>query len=139
MNENFVPQDIAKALKDLGFNEPCLAWWFEEGTVSVPTEGRSFWSDWNVNPKRISAPLIQQAFAWLRKKYQFMHAIEDIEVSASNTVGYRFRFVAWKLMNNEFVIVDKSLLGYLTYEQAELECIKEIIKYLKENGTEVQS
>lgn len=131
MIKEFIPKELAKELKELGFSEPCLAWWFEEGNVSVPTEGRSFWSDWNVNPKRISAPLWQQAFDWLREKHKFMHVVEDIEVSASNTTGYRFRFVVWKLMDNKFVITDKSLLGFYSYEEARLECLKEIINALK--------
>jgi hypothetical protein len=135
MNNEFVPQVIAKDLKELGFNKPCLAWWFEEGTVSVPTEGRSFWSDWNVNPKRISAPLWQQAFDWLREKYKFMYQIEETRVSAGEKEGYRFTYFAWKLMANNVFIEDKSLLGFYSYEEARLECLKAMIKKIKADET----
>lgn len=131
MLQNYIPQDIAKELKELDFHEPCLAWWFENGTVDAPTETSGFWSDWNVNPKRISAPFWQQAFQWLREKHGLMYLVIDIDVSAGGRDGYRFKFQAWKLMSDNIVIEDKSLLGYLTYDEALLECLKEMIAVLK--------
>jgi hypothetical protein len=132
MNKQFVPKEIAKELKELGFNEPCLAWWFENGSVSVPTEGRTFWSDWNVNPMRISAPLWQQVFDWIREKYKYMHVIEDIAVCAGEKEGYRFRFSFWKILDiYNWCYVDDTPLGYLTYEDAMAACIKRIIVEIK--------
>ena len=82
--KEFLPQDLSKELKELGFKVPCLAWWFEDGTISAPTETRGFWSDWNVYPLRISAPLWQQATEWMRQTHKI-----------NVFVGYRLNTKKW--------------------------------------------
>lgn len=62
-----------------------------------------------------------------------MYNVYDIGVSAGGRDGYRFKFQAWKLMSDDFIIEDETLLGYLTYDEARLECLKKIIVVLKKN------
>ena len=130
MKNEFVPHDIAKQLKELGFSEPCLAWWFEESTVSVPTETRSFWSDWNVNPKRISAPLWQQVFRWFIEKYQL------------NGVPY-YNFVGkwdYNIQRVEAGLLSGSVTAYIamrdTYPEIQEACINRLISIVKERKNE---
>jgi len=141
----FVPYVIAEALNKLGFDEPCIAYY----TFTTQRLSRTGATDNTGNgdfvtvqlkdlyQNYILAPLWQQAFDWLREKHKFMYYIADIMVSASNTVGYRFRYYAGKLLD-DFTIVDESMLGYLTYEEAQLECLKAIIKQIQ-NEKQVQS
>jgi len=122
--DNFVPQDIAKALKDLGFDVPCLAWWFEEGTVSVPTETRRMWDNWNIyaSQKRMSAPLWQQVFEWFRKKYGLLGIVDYDEIDG--------QFMYYLTDMNEKSTINWSK-SYPTYEEAQLKCLKKIIEIIK--------
>ena len=83
MKHLYLPQNLSKQLKDKGFNEECLAWWFEDTSLSVPTETRGMWSDWNIYANgitRISAPFYQQVIDWFREKHNW-----NIEVSYRNS------------------------------------------------------
>jgi hypothetical protein len=124
MNKEYVPKEIAKVLKELGFNEPCLAWWFEEGTVSVPTEGRTFWSDWNVNPMRISAPLWQQAFRWFRDK----HKLLALPLNIGGDWKHLYDIFIYDL--DADVEFEFAPMLFESYEDAELECLKQLIAIL---------
>ena len=66
MKNEFVPYDIALAMKELGFDEPCFGCYREDkmflfGRTSDNT------STWTL------APLYQQAFRWFREKYKQSH------------------------------------------------------------------
>jgi hypothetical protein len=88
----------------------------------------------------IPAPLWQQAFEWLRDKYDYLYLITDTQVSASDTIGYRFRYQIWKLMNDELYIDDESFLGYYSYDEAQQACLEAIIEDLiKTNNDENKS
>ena len=69
MIKEFVPYDCALALKELGFDEPCL------GYYSALNEGRlcryeqlEFEYCKNTLQPLVTAPLYQQAFRWLFEK-----------------------------------------------------------------------
>jgi len=70
MQEQFVTYEIALALKELGFNEPCLAWYlpeiFEKGNICTPILG-SYFRNWNMFSDRLNAPLLQQAVPFLNR------------------------------------------------------------------------
>jgi len=92
MEKEFIPYKQALALKELGFDEPCLFAWCNKGgwnkyecekepiTQVLRTDGNPFGSffkgkNWNreifPNTKsdiQCSAPLYQQAFRWLYQK-----------------------------------------------------------------------
>jgi hypothetical protein len=93
MNKEFIPYEPALALKELGFNEPCLSYYFsdgifndasEEDDILYPGDPR-FHSDTNsslseyledeLKYNAIAAPLYQQAFRWFREKYSLVHEI----------------------------------------------------------------
>ena len=117
---------------ELGFDIQCLAYYDKEKNLKpIDTDYVSFRG---LSEGLIPAPLWQQAFEWLRKKYRYMYMIDDIGVSASETYGYRFTYLIWKIVgtgDDDFSIVDKSFLGYLKYEEAQEACLVEIIKDLK--------
>lgn len=97
MEKQFVTFEIAKQLRDLGFDDPCLAWYyFDEETKSYTLNsfkqeyGDKF--DWwkyseldsDVYVDNLIAPLWQQVIDWFREK----HSIEISICYWSNRVVF---------------------------------------------------
>jgi hypothetical protein len=118
MNKDFIPYEQAVALKELGFDEPCIYY--------VDEQNNSFIYNFQTHPdefiawcgvKVISTPTYSQAFNWFREKYQLHSYIEG---------AYPwFRFY----INTE----DNRYEGHkhLSFEEAELECLKNLIQLIK--------
>jgi hypothetical protein len=121
MKNEFIPYEQALALKELGFDEPCLAYYNINDeltfTIIVSQNTNSFWL---ANPNNIiSAPLYQQAFRWFREKYKLV-ALIDIGM-------HEFSYKIFK--NEKSITPFKDYLDYNgTYEEAELECLKKLIE-----------
>ena len=71
----FVPYEIAVAVKERGFNEPCLTYWFTPsnwaGTSNIAllrTKDISFDGYINQKDSNTTAPIYQQVFEWLESK-----------------------------------------------------------------------
>ena len=62
VDKEFVPYEQALALKELGFNEPCLASYFHAGKRLHITEYI------NYGEYTTLAPTFSQAFRWFREK-----------------------------------------------------------------------
>ena len=71
------------------------------------------------NTDSVSAPLYQQAFRWFREKYK-MHIINP-------DFGSKFQY---KIFNLHLLKQGKESgkTGFNTYEEAELACLKKLIK-----------
>jgi hypothetical protein len=126
MTKEFVLYKQALALKELGFDEPCIMTYlngeldkelflFNHSIRSHPTQ------------EFISAPLYQQAFRWFRENYEL-----DSEIYMNHEYGVKFyTYLVLKLEKS--VVSHKS--GYTvkqnTYEEAELDCIKKLIEIVK--------
>jgi len=129
MLKNFIPQRLAKQLKDLGFDQDCLAYWFEESGISVPTETRGFWRNWNVMPRRISAPFWQQATEYFRTVHNLM---ASITFSADPFVCYKV-----SIHDTTTYMVICTIHTYLAteYEGAELASLENLIRIVKERNS----
>ena len=164
-NKEFIPYTLALKLKELGFNLPTMFFWFPDfekkqlpQSLVEYNDNQTFHLEYGknyigINEKdvetlhneglfqlTIPAPLWQQAFEWLRDKYDYLYLITDTQVSASDTIGYRFRYQIWKLMNDELYIDDESFLGYYSYDEAQQACLEAIIEDLiKTNNDENKS
>jgi hypothetical protein len=133
MNKEFVTYDIAKKLKELGFDEECLMWYPHEKLLTADL----IFTQYKDTEEFCNAPLRQQAFRWLRDKYKYMHGIDDIAIMTSSGNGYRFRYSIWKILGTyDSLVQDNSTLGYLTYEDAEIACLKHIINLIKTKNNE---
>jgi hypothetical protein len=114
MEKEFIPYEIALKLKELGFDEPCLArylivtfWERVTGEIKLQM------TDCAINEKYlIKAPLYQQAFRWFREKHNLHCNIDP-----------------WGYCIFDFDHTEKT--GFETYEEAELECLKKLIKIIK--------
>jgi hypothetical protein len=133
MENEFVTYEQALALKELGFDEECFGEWLnlKIGKYLRLNEEDSFWNTTSLSAN-IKAPLKQQVFRWFREKYEFLIIIRDIEIIASDKSGYRWKWVIFKLTDDIYIAEDKSILGSLTYEEAENACIDKLIELAKQ-------
>jgi hypothetical protein len=131
MESFFVPYEIALALKKLGFDEICIAYYDENKEHYYFISPYLNINDDNVNTI-VLAPTFSQAFAWFRDKYNLVHTVY------SNASGY-----IWELHYNQerggTHICDSGESGdcemsgmFTTYEKAELECLKKLIEIVKQ-------
>ncbi len=128
MEHLFVPYEIAKELKELGFDEPCLAFYHICNTLELKkVYGQEYFlqeksGNWNSGCIQIKAPLYQQAFRWFRKEHKLHSVIDHVD----STMEYYF----------DFDIIDQakrkcSKEEYNTYEEAELACLIKLIEIVK--------
>jgi hypothetical protein len=133
MNKEFVPYEEALALKELGFDEPCLGY-YKDGRMS----GVSKWDrkDWefhvltnkeitNLTSEIILAPTYSQAFRWFRENHDLIHRI--------NRDGGWWICAILDLYDEDDQGVIENFIDCnpKTYEEAELECLKKLIEKIK--------
>ncbi len=134
MEKEFVSYEIAIALKELGFDEPCFGHWnYNNGKIN-------YWYDEEIQNERTNkcildsekqfpkmnkngctAPTYSQAFRWFREKYKLHGNVETLSGNQTNWIIYD--------KYGEFV-ADSNGAG--SYEEAELECLKKLIEIVKE-------
>jgi hypothetical protein len=132
MNKNylkdFVPYKQALELKKLGFDEPCLAkYYIDIAGETLPhfrynnrinkaeSIDEGVWFNHNLDKDHIwSAPTFFQAFRWFREKHG------------------SFLFSDYGKFPH-ITIIQNLMFEYanLTYEEAELECLKKLIEIVK--------
>jgi hypothetical protein len=123
MEKEFIPYEQALALKELGFDEPCLA--FKDFDYSLEIGDITKNSSWS--SEIISIPLYQQAFRWFREKYNLDSFVKHLYKSTIK-VGYYFGIDEYKGV--EFQMDFDA--WYDTPEEAELECLNKLIEIVKQ-------
>lgn len=139
MEKEFVNYDLSLRMKALGFNEPCFGYYLEtkEWTpASYSREGTVYPSNSNLLSDWVAAPTFQQAFRWFREKHGlYYHILPEFY-----TKGINFNWqIFWYLPKEEwtdYIISDGTgLYGdnneYPTQEYAEIACLNELIKIVK--------
>jgi len=142
MNKEFIPYEQALELKKLGFNEQCLTSYDNHGELM---------SIWNVpskyEPKIImkdepneayvfnkidfkdstwcAAPLYQQAFKWFRGEHDLQYWMSD---------GCLTKCAFFKITSYSKDKVYFASDEWVTYEEAELECLKKLIEIVQKNN-----
>ena len=114
MTQEFIPYQQALELKELGFNEPCFAWFILEGDGAKSTLVLEKCPKQDIG--LCLAPLYQQAFRWFREK----HKLSGIPTHQS----YEIYNLETEECINEIYPID-------TYEEAELECLDKLIEIVK--------
>ena len=111
MENEFVTSMQALALKELGFKyEKFYNYTF---------------------PMTNLCPLKQQVFRWFRVEYGLFYDIYPIFITASDKSGLRYK---WDVFNYSFIESDSQIIGYLTYEEAENDCIDVLIELAKQQN-----
>ena len=119
MEKEFVPYDIALAMKKLGFDWKCFTFYKQGGRLETTTDISSLYFFGGV-----LAPLYQQAFRWFREEY-------NIDVFPSKTYNYYFSIY----LNDELYEESngiKPLIEGKTYEKAEQACLEKLIEIVEE-------
>jgi len=121
MEKEFIPYEQALALKELGFDEECFWWYDFQKQLRKDIHGFNTNSKYFMGGSSCSAPLYQQAFRWFREKYNLKGHVEAVEYLDGTPNTYH-----WCIFN-------KYNSGYdqLTYEEAELACLKKLIEIIK--------
>jgi hypothetical protein len=120
---DFVEYEEALALKELGFDEPCLA---KHDLKFILLRVERCESQKNASElDYILAPLYRQAFRWFRNKYKLSGEPQSYQFYFSyniiyDTLGYN----TCKAIENEFK----------TFEEAEKACLKKLIEIVKQQS-----
>jgi len=126
VRKEFIPYEQALALKELGFDEPCMGVYSLEGSPTpVLCRGRSFTNTDEVeylDGDECTAPLYQQAFRWFREKYDLDGQIEKVHFLDTNKKGYM-----WSI----FDYCSNVGEDLLNYKEAELACLQKLIEIVK--------
>ena len=122
MNKEFVPYELALELKQLGFDEPCFGYY--EPNKEFKYINWEIFKDFPYLAKNsewvdlVAALTYSQAFRWFREQYGLCLVIKPIDDKKLD-LGYN-------LLKNGLIIS-----AHLTYETAELTCLKKLIEIVK--------
>lgn len=134
MKDLFVDFEESLKLKELGFDDECIAtYWADKlyvhGIQSLETVKGSGLHNRNLPDRVITAPLYCQAFEWFRNTKMLKGYPTHAESNGT------YKYVIWKWNHD-------NLLGkweyithvgtYNTYEEAQLKCLQELIKIVSE-------
>ena len=132
--KDFIPYQEALELKELGFDEPCFAYFeYDKKLVYTGIVSQNKNSFWVGNEIIITAPTYSQAFRWFREKYK-LHSSINLGVSdEQDRSGLEY---------DEYIFVIEGVNGrdYDNYntpkfskspEEAELACLRKLIEIVK--------
>jgi hypothetical protein len=120
MEKEFINYSEALALKELGFDESCIGFWWNNKDFTEPEFLLEYCE--HVMDGNLKRPLYQQAFRWFRDKY-------GIKTYVYEVLEERFVFITY---TNQ-LDYKMSATYHPTYEEAELECLKKLISIVKKN------
>ena len=130
MNKEFVTYNQSLALKELGFDEPCLAKHDLKHILLRVEECKSQENAQELD--YILAPLYQQAFRWFREKHNLCGEVYTVNMGA---IDYTFQIrdlYSEDIKHDNFEAYTGGYVGtFLTYEESESACLDKLIEILK--------
>ena len=125
MIKEFIPYQESKDLKELGFDEPCFAYFDREDNQVLKF-------DVCYENKNLSAPTFSQAFRWFREKNNLCGEVYTVNMGA---IDYTFQIrdlYSEDVKHDNFEAYTGGYVGtFLTYEEAELACLIKLIEIVK--------
>jgi len=124
MKKEFVPYEPASELKELGFDEPCFGYY--EPNKNLNYIERHILKDFPYLAKNsewqdlCAAPTFSQAFRWFREKHEVVYSVRT-------NFNVEFYYEIYIDHNRNEIRSDY----YKTYEEAELDCLKQLIELVK--------
>ena len=125
MKNEFVSYEMALALKELGFNEPCFTYYYNVSgnlRTNISVDVDNGWTYFPNKKSIILAPTFSQAFRFFREKYNLHSNIKCVNTTHNN----HFRFEI-ELKGETLACRNKID----SYEDAELMCLRKIIETIK--------
>ena len=127
MEKEFIPYEQALELKELGFDEPCFAQYKKydvgDATLDIGFSKNEIIMKFHKLSKFCSAPLYQQVFDWFREK----HGLYGYPFSQMSQTNFWFKYFIQQEWKDQI-----TSDGFITYKEAELECLKKLIEIVKE-------
>ena len=135
MEREFVTYEQALVLKELGYNEKCLGYYFFMNHERIGNYTELKITDDYVpligyGSERCKAPLKQQVFRWFREKYNMLACVY------SNASGFLYEYHDTIGGTHRF---DSGFTGdceysgaFTTYEKAENACIDKLVELAKQ-------
>jgi hypothetical protein len=120
VNKDFTLHPEALELKQLGFDEPCFAYYLAGGIRFKEYKDSQNKNSAFYNNTVCSIPLYQQAFRWFREKHNLF-----------GQVNIHTYFI-YNISNGDFKMVKEYDKLFETYEETELACLKKLIEIVKE-------
>lgn len=136
MENHFANFETSKMLKEIGFDEPCFAWFNYDGEfvmrqVFTETHGKYYGIEkQDCLEEHTLAPLWQQAEEWLWNNKKISIEIERVSI---HTALYKVR--VYQYIDNE-----PGLIQYLHFESpitCKIEAIKTAVKHLSDTAVAV--
>ena len=130
MDKEFVPPAESSELKELGFDKPCFGYYdCERDFKFIPNKEKFLVCE-------IAAPTFSQAFRFFREKYGYDIHVRGTNFRASYVIGIPKEinmkaFDGYPLVISWDYITDETGVRK-TYEEAELDCLRRLIKIVKE-------
>ena len=122
MDKEFVPYEPSLALKELGFNEPCLGNFADDEKHTLFTNGN--------RPGKVDAPTFSQAFRWFRKKYNIDAWVQPFVAQSKKNIPYLpDESYGYFIFKDGVFVCDK--VDLLEPEEAELACLIKLIEIVK--------
>jgi hypothetical protein len=124
IEKEFVLYPEALALKELGFDEPCISGY------STTTKQRYFYlrPTSTQDSFTVDNPTYSQAFRWFREKYGLDVTFRKMDYGPeSQFTGYYFSVYK----SNELIDIHGADTKCKVYEEAELACLQRLIEIVK--------
>ena len=117
--KDFTLYPEALGLKEIGFDEPCFGRYNNNNDYLLIAHTEKYIISNGVDRSEFFtlAPTYSQAFRWFREKYNYHH-----------TINFNKKYVGIAYSS----VVNFSIDEFNTYEEAELACLKHLIKTVKE-------
>ena len=133
MEKEFVPYTESLALKELGFDEPCLAQYRKydvgDATLDIGFSKNELISKFDNLSLFCSAPLYQQVFRWFREKYKISGEISSDYYLEGKDNEWEYNIYQLGKEDDGYV---GTIPIFKTPEDAELACLKKLIEIVKE-------
>lgn len=125
MKKDFVPNRFAFALKQLGFDEPCLACWnYHTHELNYNRQPSTFYSE-----DVVQLPTFAQAFRWFRDKHNIDSWVQPFvmqsEIGKIYLPDETYSYYIFK--DGEFI---RDEINFDEPEDAEISCLENLIELL---------
>ena len=136
IEQEFVPYEQALALKELGFNEPCLAKYAiynPKDPIALFPESQDFFKGYFNYYKnsdytdKTAAPTFSQAFRFFREKHNLIGGVQYIGGLKPETTWWDIYVIGH--FNTD---IFEMSMEYQPFEEAELACLKKLIEIANE-------
>lgn len=143
MEKEFVSYEMALALKELGFDEPCFTYYLFNTNILENELSIHLHYGWTFQEtkklKSTLAPTFHQAFRFFREKFNWQASIEATKDQHSHELGYNY-FIWNSETGLEYHTMPMNRPSgdweFKTYEEAEIACLLKLIEIIKNENNE---